>query len=58
MRHVLPSGQGHFTTGLLVRVVEGMLQVPGHSVGGAGAGDGALAFCFSSSLICAAPLIA
>jgi len=56
VRHVLPSGQGHFTTGLLVRVVEGMLQVPGHSVGGAG--DGALVFCLSSSLICAAPLIA
>jgi len=54
VRHVLPSGQGHFTTGLLVRVVEGMLQVPGHSVGG----DGAVVFCFSSRWIFSAPLIA
>jgi len=58
VRHVLPSGQGHFTTGLLVRVVEGMLQVPGHSVGGDGAGEGADVFCFSTSLISSAPLIA
>jgi len=56
--HVLPSGQGHFTTGLLVRVVEGMLQVPGHSVGGAGAGEGEVVFCFSTSLISSAPVIA
>jgi len=48
VKHVLASGHGHFTTGLLVRVVEGMLQVPGHCVGGDGTGDGAVEFCFSS----------
>jgi len=58
VKQVLPSGHGHFTTGLLVRVVEGMVQDPGHCVGGDGTGDGADAFCFSSILICSAPLIA
>jgi len=62
VKQVLPSGHGHFTTGLLFRVVDGMLQVPGHCVGGVGTGDGtgdgADVLCFSSILICSAPLIA
>ena len=45
MKQVFPSGHGHLTTGLLVSVKSGLLQLPGHCVGGAGAG--AVAFCFS-----------
>ena len=35
VKHVFPCGQGHFTTGLLVRVVLGMLHLPGHFAGSA-----------------------
>jgi len=47
VKHVFSSGQGHSTTGLLVMVVLGMLQVPGHS-----------SVCFSSIFRAAAPVIA